>query len=92
MLDLVAPEPGHLAEAAERIETARRQGTVLVCCALGYSRSAAAVVAWLAGTGRAAEATEAIAMVERLRPQVILGAVLRGRIAAAAALMERPML
>jgi protein-tyrosine phosphatase len=88
MLDLVAPEPGHLAEAAERIETARRQGTVFVCCALGYSRSAATVAAWLAGTGRAAEAKEAIAMLKRRRPRVVLGAVLRGRIAAAAALME----
>ena len=53
-LDLVAPEPALLARAAAAIERERLRGDgVLVCCALGFSRSAAAVAAWLIGTGRA---------------------------------------
>ncbi len=46
MLDLLPPTPAQLRQAADAVEAARRHGTVLVCCALGYSRSAAAVVAW----------------------------------------------
>src|SRR5207249_862911 len=38
-LDLVAPEPHLLRAAAAAIEDARARGRVLVCCALGYSRS-----------------------------------------------------
>ena len=48
MLDLIAPTPAQLAQAAEAIEAQLRQdGEVLVCCALGYSRSAAAVAGGL---------------------------------------------
>jgi protein-tyrosine phosphatase/membrane-associated phospholipid phosphatase len=47
MLDLVAPEPAALREAALTIEQARQRGPVLVCCALGFSRSAAAIATWL---------------------------------------------
>jgi protein-tyrosine phosphatase len=48
-------------------------GPVLVCCALGYSRSAAAVAAWLVATGRAAAALEAVEQVRRARPAAVLG-------------------
>jgi protein-tyrosine phosphatase/membrane-associated phospholipid phosphatase len=47
MLDLVAPESAALREAALTIERARQRGPVLVCCALGFSRSAAAIATWL---------------------------------------------
>lgn len=44
-LDLVSPSAAQLEEAARRIESSRAHGPVLVCCALGYSRSACAVLA-----------------------------------------------
>jgi protein-tyrosine phosphatase len=48
-------------------------GPVLVCCALGFSRSAVAVAAWLVATGRAAAAAEAVELVRRARPAAVLG-------------------
>jgi len=45
---------------------------VLVCCALGYSRSAAAVVAWLLMTDRAATVDSALASVQKVRPSIVL--------------------
>ncbi|MEH6415797.1 phosphatase PAP2/dual specificity phosphatase family protein [Pseudomonas sp. CGJS7] len=72
MLDLVAPTPEQLRQVAADIEAARGHGEILVCCALGYSRSAAAVAAWLLHSGRAASVDEAIAVVRKARPQVVL--------------------
>jgi protein-tyrosine phosphatase/membrane-associated phospholipid phosphatase len=71
-LDLVAPQPATLRDAAVTIERARENGPVLVCCALGYSRSACAVAAWLLITGRAASTEDAIARVRRVRPRIVL--------------------
>ena len=76
-LDLLPPPAGELAAAADAIEQLRRQGPVLVCCALGYSRSAAAVAAWLLRTGRAASVEQAIQRVAACRPQLVLGAAQR---------------
>ena len=72
VLDLTIPEATHLREAATAIEAARAHGPVLVCCALGYSRSASAVVAWLLATGRASSFDEAAAIVRKARPFVVL--------------------
>ena len=78
MLDLVAPTTAQLAAAAEAIDAQLRDdGDVLVCCALGYSRSAAAVAAWLLRTGRAEHADEAIERVQGQRPQLVLHAAHR---------------
>jgi protein-tyrosine phosphatase len=78
MLDLIAPTSAQLSEAAEAIEAQLRDdGDVLVCCALGYSRSAAAVAAWLLWTGRAEHADEAIERLQRHRPQLVLHAAHR---------------
>lgn len=52
MLDLVAPPKDALERAVASIELARRRGTVLVCCALGFQRSAAVVADWLVVSGR----------------------------------------
>lgn len=76
MLDLVVPDAAQLRIAAEAIEAQRLAagdtGTVLVCCALGYSRSAAAAAAWLLHTGRAERVDEAIERLRRERPNLVL--------------------
>ena len=71
VLDLTVPTREHLREAADTIEAARAHGPVLVCCALGYSRSAAAVVAWLVSTGRAGNVDDAVEMVRKVRPSIV---------------------
>ena len=71
-LDLVPPSAHELQRAADAIEQARTRGAVLVCCALGVSRSACAVAAWLLRTGRAANVDAAIACVRAARPTVVL--------------------
>lgn len=71
-LDLIAPESPLLHQAAIAIERLRSQGPVLVCCALGYSRSASAVAAWLVLTGRCTDARQAEALIRKARPGVVL--------------------
>lgn len=71
-LDLVPPDAVQLAEAARRIEALRQHGPVLVCCALGYSRSACAVAAWLLRSGRAVDIEAALSLLREKRPQVVL--------------------
>ncbi|HDS1039254.1 TPA: phosphatase PAP2/dual specificity phosphatase family protein [Stenotrophomonas maltophilia] len=85
MLDLVVPAAAQLREAADAIEDLRAQGPVLVCCALGYSRSAASVATWLLRTGRVCSAAEAVAWVRAARPSIVLHDVHLQAIAAAAA-------
>lgn len=72
VLDLVAPSASQCAEAADAIERLRNDGPLLVCCALGYSRSATAVAAWLIKSGRAATVDQALAIIRTARPQVVL--------------------
>jgi protein-tyrosine phosphatase len=45
---------------------------VLVCCALGFSRSACAVAAWLVSTGRSPSAAHAFASLRLARSDVVL--------------------
>lgn len=72
VLDLIAPTAEQCRIAAQAIEHLRQQGPLLVCCALGYSRSATAVAAWLLQTGRAAHVDEAVALIQTARPHVVL--------------------
>jgi protein-tyrosine phosphatase len=73
MLDLVAPQPAQLRRAAHAIDWQyRRHGSVLVHCALGYSRSAAALAAWLVMYEHAASIPEAAALIRRVRPEIVL--------------------
>ena len=53
MVDLLPPPLMVQQQAAGALEKARRDGTVLVCCALGFQRSAGVVAEWLVVTGRA---------------------------------------
>jgi len=71
-LDLIAPETNLLHQAANAIEHSRAQGPVLVCCALGFSRSASAVAAWLMLTGRCSDARQAEALIRKARPGIVL--------------------
>ena len=47
-------------------------GPLLVCCALGYSRSATAVAAWLLHSGRATTVDEALTIIRTARADVVL--------------------
>jgi hypothetical protein len=87
MLDLVPPPPAQLRDAAASIERGRAAGPVLVCCALGYSRSAASVATWLLTRNPAKTMSEAIDSVRGARPRIVIDAALRAAIATAA---ERP--
>lgn len=71
MLDLVPPTARQLAQAAQGIARLLAAGPVLVCCALGYSRSAAAIAAWLIISGKVATVDEAVARVLGARPGVV---------------------
>ena len=61
--DLIAPAPDTVHLASNAVEAARHHGPVLICCALGFQRSATVAVDWLIGTGRVANAREAEALI-----------------------------
>lgn len=76
MLDLVSPSSAELDKAAQAIEMARQAaGTdakILVCCALGFQRSASAILRWLVLTGRVKDETEAQAILLKSGRRVVL--------------------
>jgi protein-tyrosine phosphatase len=74
VLDLTTPSCETLTAAANAIERLRTKGPVLVCCALGYSRSACAAAAWLLATGRATTVDAALATIRAARANVVLHA------------------
>lgn len=90
VLDLTAPRPALLASAAASIEQARQQGPVLVCCALGYSRSALATAAWLLRYGHASDPTQALAIIRARRPQIVVGAEQAAQLAACLRIAPSP--
>ncbi|MBZ9654588.1 phosphatase PAP2/dual specificity phosphatase family protein [Phyllobacterium lublinensis] len=63
-LDLLPVPRIDLEKAAEALENTRHEGPVLVCCALGFQRSAAVIACWLVRSGRANSAAEAIRLIE----------------------------
>jgi hypothetical protein len=84
MLDLVTPESEKLREAAAAIEAERSAGPVLVCCALGYSRSAASLATWLVTSNRQPTVSDAIERIRKARPRIVIDAALRDAIETAA--------
>jgi protein-tyrosine phosphatase/membrane-associated phospholipid phosphatase len=72
MLDLVEPDATTLRAAADRIEVARARGAVLVCCALGYGRSAATLAVWLVRSGRQADLEAAVDHLRAKRPRLAI--------------------
>jgi len=84
MLDLVVPSPGLLRRAARTTQMLRaRDGGVWVCCALGFSRSAAVAVGALVLEGHTlAQAQDSV---RAARPQIVLGPVWLAALGASAA-------
>ena len=72
LLDLAVPTPAELARAVAALNELRPAGPVLVHCALGYSRAAVVVAAWLLQQGHAATPAAAVARVRAARPRVVL--------------------
>ena len=72
VLDLTAPTQAQLVEMSEFIANNSRNGVVYVHCKIGYSRSAAAVAAYLIVSGKAKTAEEAFTIIRRVRPSIVI--------------------
>jgi membrane-associated phospholipid phosphatase/protein tyrosine phosphatase (PTP) superfamily phosphohydrolase (DUF442 family) len=72
ILDLTAPSREQLQQATAFIAAHQPQGPVLVHCKAGYSRSAAIVAAWLLESGRAKSVDDAINLMRRARPSIVI--------------------
>jgi len=72
VLDLTAPTPDQLDEAVGFIRDHRPAGIVYVHCALGYSRSACVVAAYLLAEGVARTVAEAMEHVRAARPEIVM--------------------
>jgi rhodanese-related sulfurtransferase/membrane-associated phospholipid phosphatase len=72
VLDLTAPSQAQLVEMSEFIGNHSRDGAVYVHCKIGYSRSAAAVAAYLIMSGKAKTAEEAFTVIRRVRPSIVI--------------------
>ena len=71
-LDLTAPDPAAVERAVRFVSAHAQRGIVYVHCKIGYSRSAAVVAAFLLANGDARTVDEALAMIRRARPQVVI--------------------
>jgi protein-tyrosine phosphatase len=72
VVDLTAPTQAQLVEMSKFIGNHSRNGAVYVHCKIGYSRSAAAVAAYLIMSGKVKTAEEAFAKIRRVRPSVVI--------------------
>ena len=84
ILDLTAPNMGQLREMAALIAEHTQDGAehaqdgdVYVHCKIGYSRSAAAVGAYLLSSGQVRDASEAIERLRAARPSIVIRAEIR---------------
>lgn len=82
MLDMVAPPAADLRRAADLLQQMLEQHAqaVLVCCALGYGRSAAVLITWLLRHGGCADIDSALAQLRLVRPRVVLPDATRAQI------------
>ncbi len=72
ILDLTAPSLEQLWEMGKFIAEHSETGIVYVHCKIGYSRSAAAVAAYLMIHGKVSDAEEAITTIRRARPSIVI--------------------
>jgi len=72
VLDLTAPTQAQLVEMSKLIGNYSRNGPVYVHCKIGYSRSAAAVAAYLVMSGEVDTAKEAFSMIRCVRPSIVI--------------------
>lgn len=73
LMDLLVPGERDIVNAlAELHQLHQSHSTVLICCALGLSRSATIAAAWLLTRGYANSVEQAIGLIASQRPQVVL--------------------
>lgn len=72
ILDLTAPTPEQFRDAVTFITAEVARGTVYVHCKIGYSRSAAVVGAYLLASEQVATVEEAVAMLRKARPNIVV--------------------
>ena len=74
ILDLTIPTPRQFADAVNFIRAHATDGQkVYLHCKLGRSRSAAVAAAYLIAEGVANDAQEAVALVRKARPEIVIG-------------------
>ena len=85
MLDMVAPTAEQLNHAADAVQRQfmQHQQPILVCCALGYGRSAAVILTWLVRYGGAADLASAVNQLKAARPNMVLPSATQHAILAA---------
>ena len=81
VLDLTVPNPSQIGRAVAAIERLAGHRPTLVCCALGYSRSAMMAVVWLVASRRVGSVDEGIALLRQRRPRIALSAAHRAALA-----------
>jgi protein phosphatase len=72
ILDLTGLNPAQLRQAVEFIERHEEDGVVYIHCKAGYSRTAAVAGAYLIASGRAATTEEAMALLRKARPSIVI--------------------
>jgi hypothetical protein len=82
VLDATTPSPDQVDRAVAWIDEARKRGPVFVHCALGQSRSATVVAAYLVAAGLAKNANDAVKLIRAARPGVKLHPDQRAAVAA----------
>jgi protein-tyrosine phosphatase len=72
ILDLIEPEVEQIQQGVDAINAAKLHGNVLVFCALGYSRSATIMTAWLIDQSLAITIDDAIVMLQMTHTRLVL--------------------
>jgi len=72
LLDLTVPSANQFRAAVAFVREHGRRGTVYVHCALGYSRAAAVVAAYLIAERHADDVNAALHRIRQLRPQIVI--------------------